>query len=301
MSNVQVAEGIGRRLQPAGPMASIRSLGSIARKKPLGFAGATIFLLLTLAAIFAPVIAPYDPYIIAPPIGIFPPSVYHLMGTDQTGRDLFSRILYGSTVSMSIGIFASMLSTTISSFLGTFSAFRGGKWDLVLQRFVDAIQALPTLVLLLAAMFVFERGVMTLIILIGVLFGIRSSRVVRGAALSIMQNEYVLAARALGASDWRILTRYVMPNVFAPIMVLTTVQVGGVISNEASLSFLGLGVLPPTITWGQMLGSTYIPYMVEAPWLVIFPGLAITAVVWGSNMAGDALRDLVDPRLRGSR
>lgn len=299
MNNVQAAVGLERRLRPASRTASLRGLGRVARRKPLGAAGALILVAFIFVAIFAPILAPWDPYTVTPPVGLFAPSLDHWFGTDQTGRDLFSRILYGATISMGIGISGSMLAATISSFLGTFSAFRLGRVDLVLQRFVDAVQSLPTLVVLLTASFVFQRGPLTLVLIIGTLFGIRQSRVVRSAAISVMQNEYVLGARAAGATDWRILTRYVIPNVFAPIMVLITVDLGAIITNEASLSFLGLGVLPPTITWGQMLGNTYIPYMIQAPWLVIFPGLALTAVVWSSNMAGDALRDLLDPRLRG--
>lgn len=289
---------LAERLKPGSRFGIWSTWARLARRKPLGTLGAVFLLVFVFLALAAPLVAPYDPYQVSRTDRLQGPSIRHFFGADQSGRDLLSRIIYGAQISMGIGIGASAISTILSASIGTFSAFRGGRVDLVLQRIVDAVQALPTLVMLLAASFVVGRGALTLMLLIGVLFGIRSSRVVRGAALSVIQNEYVTAARAIGASDWRILGVYILPNVFAPIMVLTTVQLGAVILNEASLSFLNLGVPPPSISWGQMLALTSLPYMIQAPWIALAPGMALTAVVFGVNMFGDALRDLVDPRLR---
>lgn len=268
------------------------------RGKPLGAFGALIIGVMVLFAVAAPLISPYDPNAIARRERLQPPSARHLLGTDFAGRDIFSRVMYGAQVSVAIGFGAIFISTALASGLGMLSAFKAGKTDILLQRFVDATMAIPTLVLLLGAAFVLDRGGTTLTLLLGFLFGVRSSRVVRGAALSIMQNEYITGARAIGATDSRLILVHILPNIFAPIMVLATVQLGAVILLEASLSFLNLGVPPPAVSWGNMLALTGLPFMAEAPWMVLAPGLTITLAVYGVNMLGDALRDVLDPRLR---
>lgn len=281
------------------PYARLRSLWRFIRTKPMGAVGGAILLVLVLSAVFGPVLATHDPLVARSRERLLPPSAAHWMGTDEFGRDVYSRLLYGSQLSVGIGISAIALSLTIACAIGMFSAYRLGAVDLILQRLVDGVMSIPTLVILLAATVVLGQGVVTLVLLIGFLFGVRTSRVVRSAVLSIKQNDYIVAARALGASDLRIILRHIAPNIFAPIMILATVELGGVILTEASLSFLNLGIPPPTVSWGQMLALTGLPYMHEAPWMVLAPGLTITAVVFGVNVLGDALRDALDPRLRG--
>lgn len=269
-----------------------------ARTKRMGFIGAVVLLVMYVAAIAGPLVAPYDAHALDARNRLQAPNSAHWFGTDEKGRDTFTRILYGARAAAIVGTGAVVLSTVLKIAIGLLSAYRGGRTDLILQRFVDAQMAIPTLIILMAAVLVLGRGMLILILLLGFFGGVRGSRVVRGAALAVQQNDYVTAARALGATDSRIILRHIMPNIFAPIMVVATVNLGAIILTEASLSFLNLGLQFPSVSWGQMLALAGLPYMMEAPWMVLAPGLAITAVVWGINMLGDALRDVLDPRLR---
>jgi len=277
------------------------------REKPLGAFGAVIVLVLVLVAIFANVLATY-PYervhladTLLPPVtaGIDGPT--YILGTDNLGRDVYSRIVYGARVSMTVAFGAVGLGLLLAVLLGTFSAFMGGAVDLVLQRFVDAWISIPFFILLLTIMMIFKPGIGPVIFALALAGTFSNSRVVRSAVLSTMTMPYIEAARATGATSGRIILRHVLPNIMAPIIVVATLGLGNVILAESALSFLGFGVPPPYPTWGQMLSGSSLSFMYEAPWLAVAPGVAISLAVFGFNMFGDALRDLLDPRLRGGR
>lgn len=272
-----------------------------ARKKPLGFIGAIVLLMTIFAALFADVVAPYDPLQPNARARLQPPSTSFIMGTDNLGRDIFSRIIYGARSSIYVGVLALIAGTMLGSILGMISGYLGGMTDLISQRVVDAIQAFPLLVLAMAVVALLGASTETLIIALSIVILPGTSRVVRGATLSVKSNQYVEAARAIGASDIRIMAMHIFPNVTAPIIILASIQLGSTIIVEASLSFLGLGTPPPTPTWGGMLGGTGRQFMVQAYWMAFFPALAISLAVLGINLFGDALRDVWDPRLRGSR
>ncbi|MGH2583712.1 MAG: ABC transporter permease [Dehalococcoidia bacterium] len=279
----------------------------LVREKPLGAFGAVIVLVLVLVAIFANVLATY-PYervhladTLLPPgtAGIDGPT--YILGTDNLGRDVYSRIVYGARVSMTVAFGAVGLGLLFAVLLGTFSAFMGGAVDLVLQRVVDAWISIPFFILLLTIMMIFEPGIGPVIFALALAGTFSNSRVVRSAVLSTMTMPYIEAARATGATNGRIILRHVLPNIMAPIIVVATLGLGNVILAESALSFLGFGVPPPFPTWGQMLSGSSLSFMYEAPWLAVVPGVAISLAVFGFNMFGDALRDLLDPRLRGGR
>jgi peptide/nickel transport system permease protein len=273
-------------------------LSRLFRKKPLGAVGAVIFLLLLVTGVFANFIAPYGYNQTNPIASLQSPSAEHLFGTDNLGRDVFSRIIYGARNSLIISSSATILSIIISVFIGLTSGFFGGKYDLILQRFVDAWMIFPGLIVLLVAVSVVGPGMLQIIIILGLSFGIGGSRIVRGATVSIKENVYVQAAHSLGTSNTRILLRYVLPNIMAPIIIMFTNRLAEVLLTEATLSFLGLGVPPPAPTWGGMLSGEGRDYMFMAPRLAFIPGFALSLVVYGINVFGDALRDLLDPRLR---
>ena len=220
------------------------------------------------------------------------------MGTDQSGRDLLSRIIYGARISMFVGLGVSTLSTIISGLIGLISGYVGGKTDLVIQRFVDAWMCFPGLFIMITLMALVGPGVAQVIIVLGLLYGITGSRTVRSAVIGIRENVYVEASRAIGAPTGRILMRHILPNIMAPLIIVFTSRMGAAILTEAVISFLGYGIPEPFPSWGGMLNRGR-PYMLEAMQLAIWPGLALSIVVWGINMLGDALRDLLDPRLRG--
>jgi peptide/nickel transport system permease protein len=279
-------------------------LGFVARlfrEKPLGAAGAVIFLAFLLCGVFAGVLAPYGINEINPVNRMKPPSMAFPLGTDFLGRDQLSRILYGAQLSVIIGFCAAGLATVISVLIGVVSGYVGGRLDLVTQRFVDAWQSFPLLIVLIVAVAVLGPGMPQVIGILALLFGIAGSRIVRGAVLAVRENMYVHAAQSIGASTPRILWRHILPNVMPVVIVLFTSRVGATILLEAGLSFLGLGVPPPAPTWGGMLSGSARTYMHQGPWLALAPGLALTIVVYAINMFGDALRDLLDPRMRGSR
>ena len=272
----------------------------ILKEKHLATFGAAVVLVLILTSIFADVIAQFEPNQISLKERLDFPSWKHLLGTDQLGRDLFSRIVYGARISVIVGLSAAALDTVVAAAIGIISGYVGGKLDLSVQRFVDAWMSFPGLVIILTIMAVLGPGIIQIIAVIGVSAGIRSSRVVRGATISVKENVYILAAHAIGCSTYRILTHHILPNVMAPIIIIFTIAVGGAILSEASLSFLGFGVPPPAPSWGSMLSREGRTYMLQAPWLSLWPGIALSIVVYGVNVLGDGLRDVLDPRLRGT-
>ncbi|MDB5488697.1 MAG: dppC [Reyranella sp.] len=276
-------------------------IGRLFREKPLGAAGAVVFVLFLFCGLFADVLAPYGMNQIAPLNRLKPPSWAFPFGTDNLGRDMLSRCLYGAQLSVIIGFCAAGIATFISVFLGIVSGYLGGKFDHVLQRFVDAWMSFPDLIILIVVVSVVGPGMPQIIVTLGLLLGIAGSRIIRGAVVSVRENMYVHAAQSTGASTFRILWRHILPNVMAPVIVLFTTRVGTVILAESGLSFLGLGVPPPAPTWGGLLSGSGRTFMLQGPWLALAPGLCLTVVVYATNMFGDALRDLLDPRMRGSR
>jgi len=271
------------------------------REKPLGLLGAAIVFGMLGVAVFADLLAPYG-YAQTSLLHRFKgSSLEHWMGTDQLGRDLLSRIIYATRVSLTVSLGAAALGTLLATLIGVTSAFFGGRYDLGVQRFVDAWEAFPGLLLLLTIMSLLGPGLFNITVVLGLSFGIQNSRIVRGAALSVKENAYIEAAQAFGSSSLRIMLVHMLPNVAAIIIVVATIGLGNLILIEASLSFLGFGVPPPHPTWGGMLSLQGLSYMYQAPWLAIWPGVALSAAVFGFNMFGDALRDLLDPRLRGGQ
>jgi peptide/nickel transport system permease protein len=276
-------------------------VGRLFREKPLGAAGAVIFVMFLFCGVFADLLAPYGMNQIAPMNRLRPPSWQYPFGTDNLGRDMLSRCLYGAQLSVIIGFCAAGLATLISVVLGILTGYLGGRFDMITQRFVDAWMSFPDLIILIVVVSVVGAGMPQIICTLGLLLGIAGSRIVRSAVVSVRENMYVHAAQSVGASTPRILWRHILPNVMPPIIVLFTTRVGTVILAESGLSFLGLGVPPPAPTWGGMLSGSGRTFMFQGPWLALAPGLCLTLVVYSTNMFGDALRDLLDPRMRGSR
>jgi peptide/nickel transport system permease protein len=266
--------------------------------KPLGAAGGVIILLMVVAAIFADAIAPYDPYEINQRLQFSPPSLDHWFGTDEFGRDLFSRIVYGARVALFIGLIAAFVGATGGAILGVISAYLGGKVDLIMQRFMDIMLAFPLLILALAIVAVLGRSIPNVVLAIAIPIIPRTTRIVRSNALSIKEHIYVEAARAVGCSHPWVILRHIIPNVMAPYLIMLTAQFGNAILVEASLSFLGLGTAEPTPSWGLMLSGSALAYAERAPWVAVFPGIAISLAVFGFNLFGDSLRDALDPKLR---
>jgi peptide/nickel transport system permease protein len=229
-----------------------------------------------------------------------PPGAQFWMGTDNLSRDMWSRVVYGARVSVTVGFITIALSTLVAMAVGVSSAYVGGAYDMAVQRIVDAWMSFPYLVIILSLMAVLGPGLLNLILSLSILVSASSARVIRGAALSVMENPYIESARAMGTGHLRIVLRHVVPNLMATVIIVATIGLGGVILAESSLSFLGLGVPPPQPSWGAMLAGSGRSYMQRAPWMAIFPGAAISLAVFGFNMLGDALRDVLDPRLRGT-
>jgi ABC-type dipeptide/oligopeptide/nickel transport system permease subunit len=269
-------------------------------KHPIGAVFGGIILLIVVLAITAPWITPYDP--VTTSLETFePPTLDHPFGTDDIGRDQLTRVIYGSRISLYVGLISVGVGITSGATLGLVSGFVGGKFDLILQRFVDGMQSIPGLVLAMALVSVLGTSTTNAMLAIAVVVIPSSSRVIRGAVLAVKQNVFIEAARTLGASPTRVMLRHLLPNVVAPILILVSASLGGAILVEAGLSFLGLGTQPPNPSWGLMLATSGRRYMEIAPWLAIFPGLAISITVLSFNMLGDTVRDILDPRLRGSR
>jgi peptide/nickel transport system permease protein len=249
-------------------------------------------------AIFAPLIAPYDPYKMNILHKLRPPTREHLLGTDSLGRDTLSRIIYGSRTSLIVGISAIGISTIIGLTLGLIAAFFGGALYQIIMRFIDALMAFPMLLLALLIASLLGVGMKNVIIALGIGMIAPPSRMMCGVAMSIKENDYILAARAMGVSNTRIMLEQILPNAFPPLLVMITIGLGATILAEAALSFLGIGIIPPTAAWGGMVNDGY-KFLLTSPVLAISPGVAIMLVVFGFNMMGDGLRDALDPRLRG--
>lgn len=269
--------------------------------KPLGAAGVAILVVMTLLAGLAEWVAPYG-YDEADVFSrLRPPSAAHWLGTDNLGRDVLSRVVYGARVSMSVGGGAVTLGLLGAGIVGLLSGYFGGRLDIVVQRLVDAFMCFPLLLVALTLMALVGPGLGNVILTLGFVIAVRDSRVIRGAVLAVKGDLYVEAARALGVGHASMILRHILPNIFAPLVILATVNVGAVILIEAALSFLGFGVPPPRPSWGGMLSGAGLVHMLRAPWLCLWPGLALSLAVFAANMAGDTLRDVLDPRLRGGR
>lgn len=269
------------------------------REKPLAAIGFVVVALLLVTAIFANFIAPYDYREQILSDALLSPSFFHLMGTDQLGRDVFSRIVIGAQVSLVVAFSCVVGFLVIAIVIGMGTGYVGGKLDVIVQRFVDGWMTIPTLIILLAMVSIVGQGLWQIIIVLAVDRGISTSRVLRGESLSLKEAPYVEAARAVGSGELRIFLVHIVPNAFAPIIIMATISLGVFILAEASLSFLGYGVPPPFPTWGSMLSGSGLSYMQRAPWMAIWPGVALSVAVWSFNMLGDGMRDLLDPRLRG--
>ncbi len=285
-------------LPPPSSRRRLRPLLRFAARKPLGAVGAVLLLTAVLLAVFAPAVAPYDPAKNLLGQRLKPPSAAHPFGTDAQSRDLLSRIIHGARLSLTVGIGSVLLGTVTGAALGILSGYLGGWVDLLLQRLVDVMLAIPNLILAIAMVAMLGQRLTNVVIALGVAQAPRVCLVVRGMTLTLRAQPFVEAARSLGATDRRVMLRHLLPNVAAPIIVLVTAGLGGAIVAETSLSFLGLGAPVTTPSWGEMLSNQARRFMTVAPWLGIFPGLAITTVVLSVNLLGDALRDLLDPRLR---
>ena len=271
------------------------------KEKPLGTVCGMIVLLLILVAIFADVLAPHEYGKRHLADRMQGSSAQYLLGTDHLGRDLLSRLIIGARISLTVGLAATALNVIVAILIGGTSGFLGGKPDLVMQRFVDAWMAFPGLLILLTVMSIVGQGLLQIIVVLGVSGGIGGSRTVRSAVIGVKENDYFLAARALGTPISRILIRHVLPNIMAPIIIIFSINIGGVIIAEASLSFLGFGLPIEIPSWGGLLSREGRRYMEQAPWLALWPGLFLTITVYSLNMFGDAVRDLLDPRLRGGQ
>jgi peptide/nickel transport system permease protein len=272
----------------------------LVRTQPLGTCGALIVAALIVVAVAAPLVARYDPTS-TQFRNLRRPSATNLFGTDDKGRDVFSRVVFGSRTSLEVGIIATSIGIVGGALVGLFSGYFGGWTDTLIQRLMDAVQAFPLLILALIMIAIVGTSIRNLMAVVGLAIIPGVARIVRGIVLSEKQNSYVEAARSIGASSGRIVFRHVLPNLAAPLIVVATSLLAGAILIEASLSFLGLGTPPPTPSWGADLSGQARRYFTHAPWMAIFPGLALSLVVLGFNFLGDAIRDVLDPRLRGAR
>ena len=283
---------------PAPRLGTVDAVLKFVRTKPLGAAGAAIILGMLLVAASAGTLAPYDAYHADYGAQFARPSAEHWFGTDEFGRDLMSRIMYGARIALFVGFTASFAGCTIGGLLGVTSAYLGGKVDLLLERLMDILLAFPQLILALAIASILGPAVQNVVIAIAVPIIPRAARVVRATALAVKENVYVEAVNALGATRRRVVLRHIVPNVVAPYIIMVTAQLGGAILAEAALSYLGLGAAEPTPSWGLMLSGSALSYAEKAPWIPVFPGIAISLGVFGFNLFGDSLRDALDPKLR---
>ena len=276
-----------------------RPLWLFIKRKPLGAIGAGLLAIFVVMAILAPALATYDPDLNNYRARVKPPSVQHWFGTDNFGRDMYSRVVYGARISIYVGVLSTLIGTALGAFAGLLSGFFGGRIDQLLQRLADVMFTIPPLVLAMAIVTMLGPSLLNVVIAIAIPRLPNTNRVIRAAVLSARESLYVEASRALGCSNWRMMLRHLLPNVTAPIIVVATAGLGGAILVEASLSFLGLGVPPPAPSWGRLLSLEGMRYFETAPWMAIFPGIFISAAVFGANLFGDALRDVLDPKLRG--
>ena len=289
-----------RRHPPGRLAATGQALWRFARRKPLGAISGLVVLAMLVMAVFAEGIAPYGYDETVRGARMKPPSAAHWLGTDNLSRDIWSRVVYGARVSVTVGFATIALGTVCATALGVSSGYFGGKYDLVVQRIVDAWMSFPYLVIILSVMAVLGPGLLNVILSLSIIVAATGSRVIRGVTISVAQHAYVEAARAIGCGHTRIVFRHILPNVTATIIILSTIGLGGIILAESALSFLGFGVPPPYPSWGSMLSGSGRTYMYRAPWMAIWPGVAISLAVFAFNMLGDALRDVFDPRLRGA-
>ncbi|HLE66507.1 MAG TPA: ABC transporter permease [Burkholderiales bacterium] len=272
-------------------------------QQPLGAAGLAVIVLMIAAAVLAKWVAPYDPLSVAYDNILARPSWDHLLGTDNFGRDVLSRIVYGSQTALSVGFLASILGSTLGATIGVASAYFGGRIDMIVQRIMDVLLSFPIIVLALAVVAILGKNVVlgvdiNLVIAIGIPMVPKVARVVRSSALAVREMPYIDAARTAGFSHARIIFRHIVPNVTAPYLIMLSAFVGQAILLEASLSFLGLGVTEPAPAWGLMLSGSAIDFYQQAPWMIVFPGVAISLAVFAFNLFGDSLRDWLDPKLK---
>jgi peptide/nickel transport system permease protein len=276
------------------------ALWRFCRRKPLGALGGVIVMALLLMAVLAPWLAHYAYDETLRGARMKPPGAQFWMGTDNLGRDLWSRVVYGARVSVTVGFGAVLIANLLGASIGLTSGYFGGKYDICVQRMVDAWQSFPFLVVILSIMAVLGPGLLNVVLALGTIGAANASRVIRGATLSVVENVYVESASAIGCGHVRIMVRHILPNVAGTIIVLATIGLGAFILAESALSFLGFGVPPPYPSWGAMLSGAGRSFFYQAPWMAMYPGLAISLAVFGFNMLGDALRDVLDPRLRGA-
>jgi peptide/nickel transport system permease protein len=296
---------VGAEIELTLPAATPRrgSVGSalwrFVRKKPLGAAGGLLIAAMVFTAIFAEVLSTHDPIATDAANTLASPSGEHWLGSDHLGRDIYTRIVHGARVSLIVGLASTLLGSVLGGIIGLLSGYVGGKTDLIAQRVLDILQGLPLLVLALVMSASLGPSIQNVVIAISIPIIPRAARVVRSTALSVKENVYVEAVGALGAPQWRIVLRHIVPNVVAPYIILLTAQLGAAILAEAALSYLGLGAAEPTPSWGLMLSGSALSYAEKAPWIPLFPGIAISLGVFGFNLFGDSLRDVLDPKLRG--
>ena len=289
-----------RRPQPSLPSRVFKGIGRFMVHKPLGAFGMVVILLMILAAATAPLISFHDPYSWNLRAMTQAPSTTYWLGTDDYGRDLWSRIVLGAQISLIVGFGSVLIGSTSGAVLGIVSAYYGGKVDQLIQRVMDALMSIPTLILALAIMAALGQSVFNVILAVAFPQIPRANRIVRSAAMSVRNSEFAMAAQAIGATDLRIMAQHILPQCVAPWLIIASASLGVAIISESSLSFLGLGVPPPHPSWGGMLSGRAREFDAVAPWLAIWPGLAISMAVYGFNLFGDAIRDVLDPRLRGT-
>ena len=273
-------------------------LWKFARASPIGAVGGAIALVMLVTAVTAPVLAPQNPYKINYDRLFAPPGAQFLLGSDEFGRDVLSRVIYGARISLYVAVLSVAIGQVGGTFFGVISGYFGGRADMAIQRVMDTFMSLPALVLALAIMAALGASVDNVVLAIAIVQVPRTARIMRSSALIIRANQFIEAARAVGCSHWRILSLHMLPNCMAPFIVISTAALGQAILTEGSLSFLGMGTPPPTPSWGAMLAGAGLEYAEKAPWLGIFPGLAMTLAVFGFNLLGDTLRDVLDPRMR---
>jgi peptide/nickel transport system permease protein len=298
-TNVELTRVPAATADLAPRLSALEEITQFVRKKPLGAVGALLILAMLGAAVLAGTLAPYDPYLADYGAQFARPSAEHWLGTDEFGRDVLSRILYGARIALFVGFTASLAGCAIGGLLGVISAYLGGTVDLLLERCMDVLLAFPQLILALAVASILGPAVQNVVIAVTLPIIPRAARVVRATALSVKENVYVEAVGALGASRRRVVFQHILPNVVAPWIIIVTAQLAGAILAEAALSYLGLGAAEPTPSWGLMLSGSASAYAEKAPWIGLFPGMAISLAVFGFNLFGDSLRDALDPKLRG--
>lgn len=286
---------------PRGAPALLSLIWRFSTRQPVGAFSGILLALILLGALFANVLAPYDPIKNNVGAALIGPAAHNILGTDQYGRDVFSRIVFGARTSLYVGTGATLLAVAIAIIVGGASGYFGGMVDYVVQRFVDTAQAIPPLIFLIGVMLILGQGSLHVVLALGFVTGLGQSRIIRGSVMSLKTAQYIEASKASGATNVRILLWHIFPNIIPLAIVLGSITIGGMIVAEASLSFLGFGIPPPNPSWGGMMSSDGRTYMIVAPWLLIAPTVALSLVVFATNMFGDAIRDELDPRMRGAK